>query len=73
MTELGEIGSLEAGPTVEEPEFKPWLEEAFTHPDEKHFYDEYTGIILPRAGVIAARNEEMAFMTKELGTWVVMR
>ena len=30
-------------------------------------------MMLPREGVIAARDEEMKFMTEQLGTWVVMR
>ena len=73
LVELGEVGSLEAGPTVEEPEFTPWLKDCYVHPDDKNFYDEYTGMVLPREGVIAARDEEMKFMTEQLGTWTVMR
>ena len=66
----GHLGALEAGPTAEEPElvYDPEMAKV----DERKFYDEYTGLELPAAGVVAARKAEIDYMNR-LGTWQVAR
>eukprot|EP00971_Amphidinium_carterae_P234054 4644682-Amphidinium_carterae.1 len=56
--------SLMAAITVEEPE----VQVEWNRPRAECFHDEYTGIELPREGVIHARHEEMAYM-QHLGVW----
>eukprot|EP00971_Amphidinium_carterae_P109858 2176286-Amphidinium_carterae.1 len=52
------LTALDTAITVEEPDSEVQVE--WNRPRAECFYDEYTGIELPREGVIRARHEEMA-------------
>eukprot|EP00971_Amphidinium_carterae_P010479 206791-Amphidinium_carterae.1 len=52
------LTALDTAVTVEEPE----LQVEWNRPKAECFYDECTGIELPREGVIQVRHEEMAYM-----------
>eukprot|EP00971_Amphidinium_carterae_P136730 2709203-Amphidinium_carterae.1 len=58
------LSTLDTAVTVEEP----GLQVEWQRPKTECFYDEYTGIELPREGVIRARHEEMEYM-KHLRVW----
>ena len=62
---------MEAGPTVDEPEFvenKP----DYWYDASKPFYDLYTGLVLPTEGVMKARADEIAFMD-QLKVWDIVQ
>eukprot|EP00971_Amphidinium_carterae_P138231 2738936-Amphidinium_carterae.1 len=57
------LTALDTAVTVEEPK----VQVEWNRPKAECFYDEYTGIELPRERVIQARHEEMAYMQPTTG------
>jgi len=66
MVRQGMLGSLEAGPTAEEPEFQV----KFDTSDSQKYWDEYTGLELPVKETRKARADEIRYMN-QLKVWKV--